>query len=213
MGDLMGFAYNASTLLLIKPDNTVWEWGDILGTYREDTVQVYTEPTLRLENVVSVSVGSHAIALTSNGELYCWGRGSWGQLGNGGTERSLEPVWIGDGYMLPTGRPASIGGTAELAPVNLSPPQYTRTGVGVTGGNVCAVARPDGTLWAWGNSLGEEPTQYLDNVAYVSADSHIMALQTDGSLWGLGLNTYNQIDKSGENGTVSPSKSWKTLQR
>jgi len=37
-----------------------------------------------LENIIKVSLGiHHAVALTSNGLLYSWGRGINGQLGHG----------------------------------------------------------------------------------------------------------------------------------
>jgi alpha-tubulin suppressor-like RCC1 family protein len=45
---------------------------------------------------VSVTAGSaHFCALDSTGDIYCWGDGSWGQLGNGSTRSSpLTPVRV-----------------------------------------------------------------------------------------------------------------------
>lgn len=48
-----------------------------------------------------VSVGSlHTCGLTTGNRAYCWGRNSWGQLGDGTTaRRRLTPVAVaGDGY-------------------------------------------------------------------------------------------------------------------
>lgn len=57
--------------------------------------QVPSTPDAR-PRFVSVAAGSaHFCALDSTGDIYCWGDGSWGQLGNGSTQSSpLTPVRV-----------------------------------------------------------------------------------------------------------------------
>ena len=51
-----------------------------------------------LENVVQVSAGdAYSCALTSGGQVYCWGIGSSGQLGSDGTDNKNHPVSVVDG--------------------------------------------------------------------------------------------------------------------
>ena len=47
--------------------------------------------------VVQVAAGrNHAMALTTSGELYAWGKGDRGQLGHGGKEDLAVPRVVGD---------------------------------------------------------------------------------------------------------------------
>ena len=47
------------------------------------------------EQVVDISAGtSHTCALTLSGEIWCWGRGTEGQLGNGANTTSAMPVRV-----------------------------------------------------------------------------------------------------------------------
>jgi hypothetical protein len=42
----------------------------------------------------SISVGTHGCGLATSGEYYCWGMGTFGQLGNGGSSDSASPVKV-----------------------------------------------------------------------------------------------------------------------
>jgi alpha-tubulin suppressor-like RCC1 family protein len=45
--------------------------------------------------LVSISAGSaHTCGLTLSGDIWCWGRGSEGQLGNGAGMTSMAPVRV-----------------------------------------------------------------------------------------------------------------------
>ncbi len=76
--------------LALTAGGKLWAWGDDafgqLGDGRVRTsllpVQVKVPAGVR---IAAIGAGSeHGIALTSTGSVLTWGRGSWGQLGNGG---------------------------------------------------------------------------------------------------------------------------------
>ncbi|MGO9458096.1 MAG: RCC1 domain-containing protein [Acidimicrobiales bacterium] len=67
------------------------------------------------------------LAILSNGSLWAWGNGKWGQLGNGSTTSSHRPISI----TLPDGaRPATVA----------------------TGGYASYAVDTTGRLWAWGRN-------------------------------------------------------------
>ena len=88
--------------------NIVWCWGQMEALGREDMVVkgVYQEDRLEqtliiceaLDGAVAVLVvaGScYTVAVTSEGALWVWGYGLYGQLGLGDTENRLKPVRVG----------------------------------------------------------------------------------------------------------------------
>jgi len=78
------------------------------------------------------------------------------------------------------------------------------------GGNCHSILiTEDGELWAWGHLPGgtefciwcsynirnePEPIRIMDDVVYASDSlTHVMAIRSDGSLWGWGSNSYGQL--------------------
>ncbi|MBU2511652.1 hypothetical protein KJ966_09935 [bacterium] len=52
-------------------------------------------PVHNISNANQISTGSqHSCAILNNHEIQCWGRGTWGQLGNGSEESHLTPVAV-----------------------------------------------------------------------------------------------------------------------
>lgn len=87
--------------IAITADNTVWTWGDnvngALG--RSDTnngSDWLPEPVPGLSNVVAIAGGDEfTLAVTSNGQVYAWGKNSDGQLGtNTATVSITNPVLV-----------------------------------------------------------------------------------------------------------------------
>lgn len=76
-----------------------WCWGvnseGQLGSPRATLVEVVPFPVDAPASFVQVSAGvEHACGLTSDGEVWCWGNGVAGQLGNGGLSSSSSPVRV-----------------------------------------------------------------------------------------------------------------------
>ena len=131
----------------LSSDGTVWAWGyNIDGQLGMGGVSQYyggtdpnNTPTPRhvvdglggsLSGVIEISsLQYHTLAVRSDGTVWAWGRGDWGQLGNGGTSAS--------------GTPVQAEGLSGM--------------VGVAAGYLHSVAlKSDGTVWTWGyNGYGQ----------------------------------------------------------
>jgi alpha-tubulin suppressor-like RCC1 family protein len=132
----------------VTSDGEVYCWGDNrsgqLGVGFTAT-EIVPTPTLvtgtpGLDDVTQVAAGTDSTcALTAVGAVFCWGRSSWGLMGNGAAVGTDCPDGSGP-YCQTTPTQASVAGVAEI-----------------TIGNSAAYARlGDGTIWAWGgNTLGQ----------------------------------------------------------
>ena len=122
--------------MAITADGTLWAWGSNWdaqhwpryfrgGTSPED----YRSPIPIMEDVAYVAVGNHNMAIRTDGSLWAWGAGDFGELGDGSTGwRDWD-----------------------------SPVEVMRGVVSVTVGSFHTTALThDGVLWAWGdNSSGQ----------------------------------------------------------
>jgi len=117
--------------LAIKPDGTVWAWGNnIYGQLGDGTTTHRSTPVQvsGLTDVVSVAGGwAHSLAIKFDGTVWTWGNNSNGQLGDGTATNRLTPV------------------------------QIMTDVVSVAGGWGQGLAiKSDGTVWAWGrNDYGQ----------------------------------------------------------
>jgi serine/threonine-protein kinase len=133
----------------------VWCWGhnnfgqvgigtdDPLGqTPGNDYVLHPTQVSNLNQPVVDLAVtGSASCAVTTNGNVYCWGSESSGQLGNGQTAGDVNQPPTVDG-----GAP-----TIQHASRVFMNDQYLAA---------CAVLPADGSIWCWGNGSAS-PAQLL----------------------------------------------------
>lgn len=181
----------------LKTDGSVWCWGDnALGQLGDGTTTARAAPVqveaLSGLSVVQLSGGAeHTCALTSGGELYCWGGNEDGQLGvvdAGGMKVSGSPVPVL--VKMPPEAPQGVGAQAFSA----------------GGKHTCSVL-VDGSVWCWGENaafqLGdgtsdERPlpvqTQGISKVvAVANGDEHTCAIRDDGSLHCWGSNANGQL--------------------
>lgn len=198
--------------LALKSNHTVWTWGNIALSGFSLPVEVtglitgtYPSPTYAYPTAVAAGSGFNLVR-RSDGSVWAWGYGSWGQLGTGNYDDSPTPV-----------RVAGSGTTKALTNV-----------ADIDAGEVHAVARKtDGTVWAWGRAdfgmLGDGPrsiqdfrsnrpvqvkvailtpsgstilTPLSDITAISAGTSHSLALNSDGTVWAWGYNGDGQLGDS-----------------
>ena len=120
----------------------------------------------------------HSLALSADGTVWTWGRGSEGQVGDG--------TWL-----------------SREAPTSM-----LTNGTSIAGGQYFSLAaRADGSVWGWGQNndgqLGDgtattrpAPVQVsglTDVVAVAAGWHHSLALKSDGTVWAWGDNAFGQL--------------------
>ena len=178
----------------IKTDGTLWLWGsNYNGELGDNTVALKSSPVqtiARGNNWKQVSCGTGTcFAIKTDGTLWCWGSGTYGNLGTNDTLVYSSPV-----------QTVAYGTSWKQVSCNL----YQS-----------AAVKTDGTLWIWGynyyGNLGDNtqvdkssPIQTVaggTNWKQVSCGNyHTAAVKTDGTLWSWGDNYYGEL---GENITYT----------
>ncbi len=181
--EIINVAATRYSSVALASDGSVWAWGNLgigLGDSAATTSTDYMNP-------VQVSFGSNKIAkvtgdcegyiaIDSNGDVWQWGS-FWG-------------VWS-----LSKSVPTQVAGVSNAVAVAKS----------------CSSAYAvleDGTVKAWGSNgggkLGDGSTSDRESPVSISisgkrvsslavSDSHVLALASDGTLWGWGSNNYSQL--------------------
>jgi alpha-tubulin suppressor-like RCC1 family protein len=185
--------------LFIKQDGSLWTMGlnddGQLGddrNYDSDWIHYSYHHFREVPQLISTKLPAvkiaagdgHSLFVLADGSLWGMGRNSSGQLGTGKTSDHLCPRLIVDQNI------------SQIA----------------AGNNHSLFTIQDGTLWAIGenyygqlgdgtNSDKDYPVQVLDNngtahdgvIQVVAGDNHSLFLKQNGSVWGMGHNSYGQL--------------------
>ena len=185
----------------IQSNGTLWAWGlNQLGALAQNNTQPYSSPVqvgaLSLWTQVSPG-GFYTLALQTPGTLWSWGYDQYGQLGN----NSVIAYGISS--------PAQVGVLSTWTQVTAQ----ASSGSGLVS---------SGTLYAWGtNSYGQLGANTSGNngvstpVLVYSANTSIwsrislgynfvVAIQSNGTLWGWGNNSFGQLGINSNVGSLSP---------
>jgi alpha-tubulin suppressor-like RCC1 family protein len=208
----------------IKTDGTLWTWGyngdSELGRFTDVKTPVTTfaggnnwadTATTEPEDLYTLSSGiDHTAAIKTDGTLWTWGRGAFGQLGtNDTTPNRSTPV-------------TTFTGGTNWKQIS-------------SGDSYTAAIKTDGTLWTWGNtasgklgrvsfgSIRSTPittfaggTNWADTATGVAEElytlsasgntgtsGHIVAIKTDGTLWTWGSATFGRLGNAVATGSRS----------
>jgi alpha-tubulin suppressor-like RCC1 family protein len=187
----------------IKTDGTLWTWGR--GTFGAlgNALQIgdVSTPVTTFAGGTNWKQVSSAVfytaAIKTDGTLWTWGRGSYGNLGNATTSLNIStPVTT------------FAGGT-----------NWKQVSAGV---QYIAAIKTDGTLWTWGNNntgqLGNATitatstpvTTFAGGTNWTKvscggagSNSHTTAIKTDGTLWTWGLGTDGRLGNGVTAGNIS----------
>ena len=165
----------------------LWGWGRNLdGNLGDNTVVNKSSPVQTVTfgtNWSQVSCGqNHTASIKTDGTLWMWGSGFYGQIGNNTGLNRSSPV-------------QTVAGGNNWSSVACG---YYHT----------AAIKTDGTLWTWGqNSNGQlgdntatrksSPVQTIAGGTNWSSVAggvyHTAAIKTDGTLWTWGTNAFGQL--------------------
>jgi alpha-tubulin suppressor-like RCC1 family protein/peptidoglycan/xylan/chitin deacetylase (PgdA/CDA1 family) len=183
--------------LLIKPDGSLWSWGENtygqLGLGDTATIHVVASRVGDKTDWTAVACGDyHSLAVKADGSLWSWGANSFGQLGLGDTDARTTPAQVGT----------------------------DNDWIAVAGGDRHSMAlKSDGSLWAWGvNGYGQlgvgdtvtrlTPTRVGTDADWASVScgaEYTVALKTDGSLQAWGKNLRSQLGLGDTASRLSPT--------
>ena len=159
-----------------------------------------------LASISQISSGrSHTCALTTSGGVKCWGRGSYGQLGNDGTDDTDAPVAVVD----------EDGGSGTLANISQISSGNSHTCALTTSGGVkCWGRGSNGQLGNDGTDSTDAPVDVVDedggsgtlaNISQISSGGyHTCALTTSGGVKCWGYGDSGQLGNDGTDDTDAP---------
>lgn len=193
--DVPGTAIEVSAMgyqtCALNDEGEAYCWGlNGNGQLGDETTEDRHEPVRAapaFDDIVRISVGgSNACAVREGGEVYCWGRGNAGGLGNGGNTQSLTPV-----------RVTGVDGSLDIDG---------------SGGHFCVRnAEDSASCWGWNGygQLGQpfsSDTDFvfspvsppgLSNIQEVSAGGRHTCARTPTVVACWGWNMFEQLGSSG----------------
>mgnify|MGYP001203425167 CR=1 FL=1 len=193
--------YNNEYHLAIKPDGTMWGWGENQHGQLGLSNKTYYSSPVQIPGTTWAAVATAyrcTMATKTDGTLWTWGNNDQGQLGH----NNKNPTSYSS--------PKQIPGTTW--------PTDNNKMSGATYGMYAI--KTDGTLWMWGyNAMGQlgqnnktnysSPVQVPGSWSYLSNASHsthtMSAIRTDGTLWSWGINQEGVLGLNQPTGTAYSS--------
>lgn len=208
-------AGNSSSFAL-RADGTLWAWGHNvdgrLGLPASAPVSVPTQVGTDSDWATISTIGQSTVALKRDGSLWAW------PLGNPGPQRlEANHAWLAITFGGQGAMAIRADGSLWQWLLSLSS-QPSQVGIDTNWSSIAAggyhvlALKKDQSLWAWapfsasgsvsgqlglGNyNIATTPTQVGTDTNWIAIGAgllHSVALQSDGSVWGWGDNSYGQL--------------------
>ena len=194
-----GYAHSCA----LHQNGTISCWGNNergqLGDKTDDYSSLAPVKVASITDATAITAGSaHSCALHEDGTISCWGRNTWGQLGNGQS--------TGDFYdhSADSSVPVEVAGITDA------------TAITAGSAHSCAL-HEDGTISCWGRNtwggLGDKTdddssvpaavADITDATAIAAGGGHSCALHQNGTISCWGNNEYGQLgDKTDDDSSV-----------
>lgn len=186
----------------LKADGTAWTWGNgTSGQLGDGTIVSKSVPTAAIggHSFIQISAGdNYTSALKVDGKVWSWGDNTYGQLGDNTTIPKSSPVVMGVSFIF-----------RKLCPTD----GFTNMAIGLTDAIFCWGRNSGGQLGT-GSAVASELTpvqilgagtsKYLDAVM---GGTHAVSIQTDGTAWTWGTNTFGQLGNNNSDIGGSQNKS------
>jgi alpha-tubulin suppressor-like RCC1 family protein len=181
----------------------VWCWGD--NTYNKlannQGYPYHSYPTQVvgvggvgvLSNITDIAIGmGHACALSTTGQVFCWGRNDYGQIGDNTVVNKATPVQV-----------LGVGGVGNLSNIISITASYLHScALNVAGNTFCWGYNAHGQMGDNTTTHRYTPVQVmgvgavgvLSNITAISSgDYHACALNNAGAMYCWGYNGYGQM--------------------
>jgi len=193
--DAISVATTATTACALKKDGTAWCWGDNTngqagtGSATPTTHHVPVQVAGITDFIaIAPKVGS-TCGVRSNGEAWCWGEGSGGDLGNGLATDSLVPVKV-----------STVTDFVSIIGAGAAQCGLTKRGIGYCWGTENTGNFGNGAT----SSQQNTPTPILNitDFSKLAIASYGCGLRANGQIWCWGSNSNGQIGNGTTGGTV-----------
>lgn len=200
--DIKEVAAGGSHALALDNKGQVFSWGDNtygqLGNNRTGDSRTVPGRVQGMSKVEHIAAGcDFSLAVLQNGQVYAWGRGVHGQLGNG--SRAISSV------------PRQVQGLSGITDID-------------AGCHHALALTADRTVKSWGynlyGQLGDSSTtssavpvdvDWLEGVTEIEAGAHHNYAKTsDSKVWGWGNNQYGQLLEADERFDTDASRTNRT---
>ena len=188
----------------IKTDGTLWAWGygnqgqlginvGGPGARRSSPVQVPGTTWRSIDSGVN-----HVVATKTDGTLWCWGSDDEGLLGQNSLQNKSSPIQV-PGTNWSTHVAASYGTWALKTDGTFW--AWGKNGYGQLGQNsTVKYSSPVQIAGTWSSISGSSNANMMSHAAYMG----MLAIKTDGTLWGMGYNAHAILGQNNKTAYSSP---------
>lgn len=197
--DVVQIAANGYHSLALKEDGTVWGWGyNTHGQLGLNRI-MYLVPFQLDQDAVSISAGGglESHILKSDGKVYQY----YGNLAGVPIPGLEGAKYISTGV----GGFVLTDGTVFTWPLNFGTGMENATKIAIAWVGMHCVLKEDGTLWMRDKNIPWQQKAVTDIVDIAGSGGHLLALQSDGTVWSWGENLWGRLGNGTTQSVLYPS--------